>query len=735
MAMTVLNNSAANLTLSSLNKNLNKVGKQLSKVAKGERIVGAGDNASDFGISEQMRAKIRTLEQDIRNVQNGSSMLKIASAGIDSIVEELRTLKELAINAANDSNTDEDRKIIQKEFDQRRANIDEIATTTNYNKKPLLDGTYTSIKVASTMTTTASISVPTPKGSPVVIGPSTPVSGNTFRITYDGIYILNRSDLRIQIAEDAHNVLIRQADSSTPLNNVFIEEMNGDNTNLFIENLNINNTTAGSIIKFDGSDNTLVVMGENTLAAPVSSSNTAAVVNIGDGLKVKGQGSSPKLTVSNASGSGSHEETSNGGYGAGIGTDRGQASLGNIEIEDVELAVTVYNGAGIGSGGEGGMVGDIKIINSTIDLHGHYNASIGSGSGRSVCGNIEIGSSRITGHSIDTGIGSGYSGSSCGDITIDKSEISITNRDSACIGAGDANGTCKNITISTSNITGSSEHGACVGSGRSAEAGNIKIIGTTTIKHTSNDGAAIGSGLGGKVGTIKISTASLAALDATEAYTDETHTYPGIGRGRNGSAGDIGAVNVSDDEDETTVQILRTYTVMSDEYNPLWIHHGTKDNQRINVYIRDMHTKSLKQKIPDEHDKMELQRLQDDPSKSQEAKEFYNIIMKARKSNLENTDVYTRFNAKATLRIVDSAIDYALDEATNMGAYLQRLEYTENNVTIENESVQNAESTIRDADMAKEMTDYTKNNVLSQAAQSMLAQANQNLSGVLSLLQ
>ena len=56
-------------------------------------------------------------------------------------------------------------------------------------------------------------------------------------------------------------------------------------------------------------------------------------------------------------------------------------------------------------------------------------------------------------------------------------------------------------------------------------------------------------------------------------------------------------------------------------------------------------------------------------------------------------------------------------------------------LTTSSENVQNSESTIRDADMAKEMTNYTKNNVLLQAAQSMLAQANQNSSAVLSLLQ
>ena len=142
MAMTILNNSATNMTLGELNKNINKVGKQLTKVATGQKIIGASDDSSAYAISERMREQIRSLEQDIQNVQNGSSMLKTAHGGIENIVEELRSLKELAIDAANDSNTDADRQIMQKEFDQRRATIDEIAQWTNYNGKPLLDGTW-----------------------------------------------------------------------------------------------------------------------------------------------------------------------------------------------------------------------------------------------------------------------------------------------------------------------------------------------------------------------------------------------------------------------------------------------------------------------------------------------------------------------------------------------------------------------------------------------------------------
>ena len=61
---------------------------------------------------------------------------------MQNILEELRSLKELAINAANNHNSDQDRKILQQEFDQRKADIEDIATSTNYNGKRLLDGTY-----------------------------------------------------------------------------------------------------------------------------------------------------------------------------------------------------------------------------------------------------------------------------------------------------------------------------------------------------------------------------------------------------------------------------------------------------------------------------------------------------------------------------------------------------------------------------------------------------------------
>ncbi|MGG5255317.1 flagellin [Neobacillus sp. SM06] len=90
--------------------------------------------------------------------------------------------------------------------------------------------------------------------------------------------------------------------------------------------------------------------------------------------------------------------------------------------------------------------------------------------------------------------------------------------------------------------------------------------------------------------------------------------------------------------------------------------------------------------------------------------------------------------ASANLAKIQSAINAISTDRSNLGAVQNRLEHTINNLSTSNENLTAAESRIRDVDMAKEVMTLTKNNILSQAAQSMLAQANQQPQGVLQLL-
>lgn len=110
-------------------------------------------------------------------------------------------------------------------------------------------------------------------------------------------------------------------------------------------------------------------------------------------------------------------------------------------------------------------------------------------------------------------------------------------------------------------------------------------------------------------------------------------------------------------------------------------------------------------------------------------------IMTAEALKLDKVDVDTTTNAFKAMKSIDAAIDTVSTYRATLGAAQNRLEHTVNNLKVTSENITSAESRIRDTDMADEITAYTKNNILLQAAQSMLSQSNAMPQGVLSMLQ
>ncbi len=104
-------------------------------------------------------------------------------------------------------------------------------------------------------------------------------------------------------------------------------------------------------------------------------------------------------------------------------------------------------------------------------------------------------------------------------------------------------------------------------------------------------------------------------------------------------------------------------------------------------------------------------------------------------SSVANISITSAASARKAIDIVNNAIDQISSMRSTFGALQNRLEHTINNLGVQTENITSAESRIRDVDMAKEMMAYTKNNILVQASQAMLAQANQVPQGVLQLLQ
>ena len=173
---------------------------------------------------------------------------------------------------------------------------------------------------------------------------------------------------------------------------------------------------------------------------------------------------------------------------------------------------------------------------------------------------------------------------------------------------------------------------------------------------------------------------------------------------------------------------------------PLWVHHGTQNDQHTNFYVADLRTSALGTgqlfdggKLINESDIARYNALNDNSTKQTE---WVATLKKAENKVVDDISVKTKEDANIAIRVLDGALDYTLNEATHLGAYLQRLEHTDSNILTMSETSQNAESIIRDADMAKEMTNYTKYHMLAQAAQAMFAQAvKQNNGAVLGLLQ
>jgi len=122
------------------------MGKTLEKLSSGLRINRAGDDAAGLAISEKMRGQIKGLDMAVKNSQDAISLIQTAEGALTETHSILQRMRELAVQAASDTNINVDREQIQAEIDQLREEIDRIARTTEFNTMKLLDGKLESFR-------------------------------------------------------------------------------------------------------------------------------------------------------------------------------------------------------------------------------------------------------------------------------------------------------------------------------------------------------------------------------------------------------------------------------------------------------------------------------------------------------------------------------------------------------------------------------------------------------------
>jgi flagellin len=128
-------------TYRQLNINSQNQAKSMAKLSSGLRINSAADDAAGLSISEKMKGQIRGLDQASRNAQDGISMISTAEGALNETQDILQRMRELATQASNGTNTDQDRDAIQKETNQLSSEINRIGNTTQFNTKSVLKGT------------------------------------------------------------------------------------------------------------------------------------------------------------------------------------------------------------------------------------------------------------------------------------------------------------------------------------------------------------------------------------------------------------------------------------------------------------------------------------------------------------------------------------------------------------------------------------------------------------------
>lgn len=664
MAMTVANNNAAALALGELKKNTNKLAKDLKKVSTGTKITGAADGASEYTQSEKLRVLVRALGQDIENSQKGITLVKVAEGGIQGIIDSLRTMKELAINSINDHNSEEDRRILQKEFSSRMAEIDELASTTNYNGKILLDGRYwyKETNIAD--------------------------DSNRFQ------NYMNTSLNAVTFDDNLFNVSLR-----TNVNPIrfFLANTNDDTPLLFPTDPPKKNQIQG-------------------LFPPANAISMGGLSGYSPAFTSSWQWPSDKVAVNTSI-------SNYGGYGVELYSEELLGSVVNynkvelkngtelnpylryfvaerngyyisryipvkLEFDANDQIIISKNGENILSSSAYGYKQDLDFSGATIngnpvklpkDLNNQSISILCQGCYQFV--SIKFETKRPAGTGVlfkpDSTAPGLYKNSHVYVVGIGNDESMTQSEILRNIFKGIQNAQGINDDTATSVKLVNDHHSVTLHYDSSSDTYSLwKLLSPPPVFYNGGIGTLTGGGE-------EIYGVNDGGDDTIPGGDD---TIPG---GNDPLPGDDGDDSFPDGED------VIIYDDRIFEGNPLIIHTGPKANQNLRIYINDMRTKAM---------------------------------------GLEDAAVDPQEKAVEALEKLDLAVEYALNENVRMGAYQVRLEETIDNLITAQENAIHSESVIRDADMAKAMMSYTKNNILAQAAQAMLAQANQNAGSVLGLL-
>lgn len=219
--MKINHNITAQIANVNLKKDERKIGSVLQKLSSGYKITKASDDSAGLAISNKMRTQIRALEQSSRNAEDGRSIIETADAALGEVTNILQRIRELSVQAANDTYTIDDRVAAQDEIDQLLDEVDRISSTTEFNGKKLLDGSSSRAFVCEDGTNNL------PPARPISVSMEVPAGDYKFTIdaqatqasvdfdlptNYPAEIMVNDVTLNVTSAQDAQTKILETCD-------------------------------------------------------------------------------------------------------------------------------------------------------------------------------------------------------------------------------------------------------------------------------------------------------------------------------------------------------------------------------------------------------------------------------------------------------------------------------------------------------------------------------------------
>ena len=665
--------------------------KNLEKLSSGYKINRAGDDAAGLAISEKMRAQITGLETAQKNAKDGISLVQTAEGALTEVHDMLNRMVELATQSANgtyDNTTD--RKQMQKEVDQLLDEINRIADSSNFNGIKLLDGslgmngdaisniTYLDAEGAQAGAALASAAV---------------VATNTIHGVEAGTF--QKPELTIDLSDVKLTNMGTSAATVTVTLNIGSVALTADIKNIAAGS----SATAGQIA---------TALKTKYAGTKVATTGSSCSIKIGNGYyKITGTAGALKLELAGYKAKASATTVTAITTGAN-NTDKFTMTMANdfnnkfavgkavsITIPAAATKINLDTGDKIVHG----FTSFVKADSSAgADRFG---ADIDLSTSLMKDGNVLT----INGREFTISLSSTASKSALQGDTI---TISTKNATTATAQLKEFVNVMEGATTAKFTISGKGDNKLHIDAKASATGVTREMV-ANAVSAKEADTAAHNAGVEFNVKASAFTKGDVLRVGnktyvyGTGAATNVTY-FSSMGALKSALANDFGASKVATAANGTGVVKVTVYASTASAAAPMVQGRGltlqigdTSDSfNQLNVAVQDMHAVSL---------------------------------------GINGLKIDNEVDAQSAIQKIKNAINTVSDVRGTLGATQNRLDHTINNLSVMTENIQDAESTIRDVDVAEEMMAYTKNNILIQSAQAMLAQANQVPQGVLQLLQ